>query len=288
MYLSPNEIAQLAGLIRASTQGYVITHLGREFASITPDEFAQLKASGLVLTTEIDAFKQAFKTGYLTAWQQPQNKYGGFTTVGMVNKQWGQAVKQGMPSLSPVEEAALFHAKAKAAIHMQGLGNTYANDFSVMTIETDHETRKQLQQATAEQVSDAIVNRETSKRLASMIGDSFGDWSRDLRRVAETELQDAHQHGWAGYVHKVAGSEAMVAKIVNPDACKTCRGLYVDADGKPKLFSLAELESNGSNFGLKRSEWKATVGPAHPFCYCVLTQVPEGFEFNELGQMVRA
>lgn len=286
MLLNPAEISQLAGLIRAVTQGYVVNHMGRDFASITDDEYKQLKASGLVDPSEVDSFRQAFKTGFLTAWQQPQQKYIGFTSIGALDKQWKDALKGGMPDLSPIEEGALMRSKAKAAVHLQGLGNQYAHDFSVIAIETDHETRKQLQQVTADKISEAIINRATSRKLASSIGDAFNDWSRDLRRIAEYELEDAHQHGVAALIHQTSGPGTQVAKLVDPDACPTCRKLYLDSDGRPKIFSLAELEGNGTNFGLKRSEWLPVVGPAHPFCHCSLVEVPDGFGFSESGQLV--
>jgi hypothetical protein len=285
MLLSPAEAAQLAGFIRTVNQGYVLSYMGRDFSTITDEQIKQLTDAGLLYQSEVDAFEQAYKAGWLKAWQQSTDGYRGLNSIGAMNTQWGQATKAGMPGLTPVEEASLFRAKAKAAAHVTGLGNTYADDFSVLSIETDHEVRKQLQQTTADKVSEAVINRETSRRLASALGDAFNDWSRDLRRIAEYELQDANQHGWAGYINRVEGPEAQVAKLVNPDACKTCRSLYVE-DGRPKIFSLAELEANGTNVGLKRSEWRPVVGPTHPFCYCSLVHVPDGFGFNESGQMV--
>lgn len=70
----------------------------------------------------------------------------------------------------------------------------------------------------------------------------------------------------------VSPKDVMVYKKVVDDAslCRWCRRLYSNADGSPRLFTLSELQSNGSNYGKKKSEWKATISKTHPRCRCLL------------------
>ena len=81
--------------------------------------------------------------------------------------------------------------------------------------------------------------------------------------------------------------EQNMVELHNCD-CPHCRKLYLNTDGTPKLFKLSELEANGTNIGLKPSEWKATISQAHPRCRCLLQyfeDIPntkiEDFEFDE-------
>jgi hypothetical protein len=283
--MTPSELANLAGYIKALNDGFVITHFGRDPVAITDDEYNQLAASGMISKEEIDLFRHSYQSGYLVGWQQENNQYSGLNSIGAYKKGWKSALKQGMPPLSPVEEAAIFHHKAKAAQELKGLGNKYADNLTTLAIETEHETRKQLEAGITDQISEGILNRETARKVASGIGDVTEDWARDVRRIAATELEDAYQHGWAQYYKKTSGPETRIARLVDPDGCKDCRRLYYDG-GRPKIFSLSELEGNGTNVGLKRSQWQPVVGATHPWCNCRSIRVPGGFALDESGRMV--
>jgi hypothetical protein len=60
-------------------------------------------------------------------------------------------------------------------------------------------------------------------------------------------------------------------KVVNDDRlCRWCDRFYRNEDGSPILYTLAELQANGSNYGKPKSEWKPVLGKTHPFCRCQL------------------
>lgn len=60
-------------------------------------------------------------------------------------------------------------------------------------------------------------------------------------------------------------------KVINDDRlCRWCNKFYQHADGTPIMYTLAELQANGSNYGKAKSEWKPTLGKTHPFCRCQL------------------
>ncbi len=188
--------------------------------------------------------------------------------------------------LKPWDRFALEHAERRAAIYVRGLGNRIAINLETLEIETEHDIRRNLMLRIRREVSDAIVRRDTARQLASAIGRQTGDWSRNLDRIARTELQEAHQYGWAAHFRSTTGNDTLVAKRVDDGACDDCRRLYLEPDGKPKIFALDEIEANGTNVGLKRSQWKAVVGTVHPYCHCQLIRVPAGFGFDDEGRMV--
>lgn len=51
--------------------------------------------------------------------------------------------------------------------------------------------------------------------------------------------------------------------------CKHCIQLYTTEGigSKPREFKLSSLIANGNNIGVKVKDWKATLGPVHPFCF---------------------
>lgn len=60
-------------------------------------------------------------------------------------------------------------------------------------------------------------------------------------------------------------------KVVNDGKlCGWCSKFYMNKDGSPKIYDLAELVANGSNYGRPKSQWLPVVGSTHNRCRCQL------------------
>lgn len=94
--------------------------------------------------------------------------------------------------------------------------------------------------------------------------------TNDMRRVARTEGMFAAHEGALVTLKDHAGRLGMrdpeVFKIISPGACAQCRRIWGDMS-KPRVYRLSEIEG-ASNFGVKQSDWVATIGPTHPACAC--------------------
>lgn len=89
------------------------------------------------------------------------------------------------------------------------------------------------------------------------------------------------------YNFEVEDDHSYVADGLVVHNCEHCKRLYLGPDGAPRIFKLSTLEANGlNNFGRKVKDWKPVVGATHPHCLCQLIRIPEGWGFNELGQLV--
>lgn len=67
------------------------------------------------------------------------------------------------------------------------------------------------------------------------------------------------------------GKTVVYKKVIKDDRlCRWCHKFYTNQDGSPKLYSLEELQANGSNYSKPKSEWKPTLGKTHPRCRCQL------------------
>jgi hypothetical protein len=75
----------------------------------------------------------------------------------------------------------------------------------------------------------------------------------------------------AGFEHKNPENVPVFKQVVWDDRLSPeCRRLHTHPDGSPRIYTLKELEQNGSNAGKPKSQWKATIGPTHPNCRCQL------------------
>ena len=108
-----------------------------------------------------------------------------------------------------------------------------------------------------------------------------GDYARNWRRIARTELQGVANDGAAIEALRTYGAEARVARIPNADACPDCRRLFLGDDGKPRIFTVAELVGNGVNVGRARRDWVASLWPVHPNCNCTTQSIPPGMRFAD-------
>ena len=169
------------------------------------------------------------------------------------------------------------------------------------------QTIKSLSQRTVNSVVNNVVSlnfqtvikpttnaKEFSRsKLIQQLRDSTGDMKRDWHRVVNTEVWDAKLQGETNAI--LSGNspfssdkeETMVYKRPAPDCCPVCKKLYLEKDGvTPKVFKLADLLSNGTNFGRKQGDWVATLGTVHPNCQCTLNVKPKDTKFDKDGNLV--
>lgn len=199
----------------------------------------------------------------------------------------------GMPE--PLREAWI-QAKVRAGEYARGLGSVirqWPNDVEreawqgeAIVTEVDAETRRAKRAAIRDLTAQAVTERWTPEKLASELGHKTQEWSRNWTRIARTELQAAHNEGVAITALRADGDGARVARIPESNACADCKRLFLDEDGKPRIFTVAELAANGTNVGKPRSEWVASLWPIHPNCLCSVQHIPEGMTLNDKGRLV--
>lgn len=131
-----------------------------------------------------------------------------------------------------------------------------------------------------------LATRADVRALASSVDGLTDKYIRNWDMITQTELQGAHNEGRAIAAIELAGEEgAFVARINNSNACKECVRLFRNEDGTHKVFSIAELEANGTNEGRLRENWLPTLYPVHPNCECDTIPVPVGFYVDSVGRL---
>jgi hypothetical protein len=179
--------------------------------------------------------------------------------------------------LTPFEEIQYTLARQATYHHLKNLENRVRQD--VETGITEELTRSEYENIFKEEIATGVKERKSVTNIISDIGHRTQDWSKDLGRIVDTEMNNIFQRGRVVEIMRQnPGSDPLVYKDVYAGACRHCIALYL-TDGlgsAPRLFKLSVLVANGSNIGRKVKDWRATVDGCHPFCRCLLRTHTEG------------
>lgn len=200
-----------------------------------------------------------------------------------------EEIKRLLPKLSQREQFALDHIKRSAGNFITKLrDNTLADIEGSIRSHNYDERNKMLTEVIRPTIEEGIEGakvtvREVASRLRERTGDAYRDW----KRVAVTELSNALNLGAADAIVSRNANKPMneiyIYKLAHLDGalCEYCRKFYLESDGvTPRVFTMAELASNGSNYGKKASEWQPTLGATHPNERCELVELPNGWGFE--------
>ena len=247
--------------------------------AVAPDTLERLRAKGL-LNVQINSVEDAYLYGQLlAALEDPKLSKLGY-------EQFKAHLKRNPIPLSPIEQRAVQIAEHSAGQYAKGLGNRIDLQTGQVAINADMNLQAKMRDTIRTATAESLAKRETARQLASNLGHETKDWARDWDRIAITEMHNAKERGTADVYAKRFGSGVKMAKRVMGDACEHCQRLHVGPDGHPRIFTLAELERNGTNHGRKARDWKPTVSGIHPHCQCVGVRIPEGWGFDEHDELV--
>lgn len=184
--------------------------------------------------------------------------------------------------LTNQQEFALKSIRGRAYSDIKKLSGKINSDISNVITEQERQEILKRNRLIRKEARKAIASNMTVSQLSSELGKKTGDWSRDFDRISDYVLHEAFDMGKAMSVLEREGSGAKVYKEVYPGACIHCQSLYLTAGigSKPILFNIEELISNGTNIGRKTKQWKAVVGPTHPWCRCELVNLPDGYDWS--------
>lgn len=264
MVLTDAQIAQLREIVADYHTAFVINFYGP--TTVPPEVVARLKEKGLVTlqgNTAQDAYTYGRVLQQLNTPEAARMSFGDFQKY----------VRANPIPLSPIEEHAVKLAASRGAQYVVGLGNTVAQDTGRIAVEADAQLRRLMKESIKTTVSQGIAERKTVKDIKSNLGHLTKDWTRDLDRIAATEVSLAMNEGMATEVRAQHGDEAEVAVRSRRGCCPECDRAYKGIDGAPIIFKLTDLEANGTNYKKKKADKLPVVPPYHPNCVAQGTQV---------------
>lgn len=277
MLLTDAQIREISQIINDHHSAFVASVVSPQ--AIDPETLERLKAKGLV-DVKASSIEDAYLFGQVAAALESAD------VAKMGYDEFKAWVKKNPIPLTEVERRAIEVAAQSAGQYCKGLGNRIDQQTGQLMIDADQALARQMRAQIQDATALTIARRETARQLRSDLGHRTGDWARDLDRIAITELNNAHQDGVGDGIAKEYGDDAWVFKRPMPDACEACQRLHLGPDGQPMIWRLSALEANGSNVGKKRKDWLPVVGSVHPHCQCQLVRCPDGWGFNDEGQLV--
>ena len=282
MILQPFQIQELLSIIDNFHILFIAQTVGADV--LTPNEIQILKDNGIDVAKFVGKdgkIDHAFKFGVLA------EALGTKKAKTLNYDKLKQFINSGnFIPLTKTEESVLRSVKFQAYNDIKGLGNKINKEFTQILIEVDKEQRAKYEDKILTETEEAILNRETQSQLASRIGHKTGDWSRDLDRIADFLMHSALDYGKVMKILEEDGEDGEVYKSVYKGACKHCIEKYLTngLGSEPRIFKVKDLLANGTNIGRNTKDWKAVVGPLHPFCRCEAHKKPKNSVWNQETQ----
>ena len=286
--LDTKELNTIRSIVNGHWTNLGISAYGSETMGGNNPEILELVRSGVITqqaATLIDPIADAYLFGHM----QRKLAQMGTDVENLSLDEFYTEIKRDPVPLSDAENAAIKYAKKWAGQYTRTITERSAGHVIARIQQVDNELFVADKQSNfiGESTTRAIKERWSVDALTTKLRQESGDVITDWDRVAGTELQNAHENGAADDIQGDYGPDARVAKLVNPNACKWCKLLYLDDNGIPKIFKLAELRANGDNVGKKKADWLPTLGVVHPNCFCSLIYVPDNYEFDDAGNLAR-
>jgi len=269
MIFTKQQTEKLLEIIDFHTAMFVTTQMGEDVLS-SYDKFILGKFGFNVkkIVEKYPPYLQSFLFGRLTGWLSENQ------ASKIVYKDFNKYLKSGQYFPLTKQEQTMYDLSIQRSYgHIKNLGVKRKDELTRQI--NEEEVRKEL--------SEAIKKRESIQTIISNWGHKHENWQRDYGRIAETEMNSIFQLGRALQLKEKHGAEVKVFKNVFPGACRHCIRLYLTGGigSKPKLFTIEELQANGSNIGRKVADWKPVVESTHPFCFDKKTEVltNEGWKY---------
>lgn len=278
MILLPSQINELLQIIEGNQLMVIGRELGIDFLTELDKEL--LLRSGVDLDALYeesgDVFNLQFQLGMLA------ESLGAAKVNKLTFDQLKEYIKHGdyIP-LTARELASISAIKNQTFTDLKKLGGSIFQDINQILGEA---TLKNQVEFIKQELEAGFLNKANVTEIAHTIAEKTGDWSRDFERIVAYNSHLAFEEGKAAMIQRDAGdADPLVYKTVFEGACEHCQNLYLTngIGSQPKIFKLSELRANGTNIGRKVKDWKAVLGPVHPFCRCLLNHLFSGYKWDK-------
>jgi len=284
--LSPTQRLRVRQAIRDGHLAFLAEAFGP--TAIDREDYDRLRAAGKIRDEKLlpqDAVAAAHAVGALAG---DERSAGALADADEFWRRVGDDIRV----VTEAEREAVAVARARVGEHVRALGARLEEAAGHAMVDADDASRRH-------RLTQAPGPREPyASDVLARVRKAAAELRRDWLRVAHTEIHNTAEEARAvALAHRDPSRDPRVFKRPRPDACAFCRLLYLRPDGvTPRVFKLSALLANGSNVGRRagrptrsgksRTEWKAVLGAAHPFCGCELRLLADGMGFDRGGHLV--
>jgi len=278
MILTPDQIQELLNIISYNITLFSLEHIGWDILS--SEDINLLKKNGIKIEKYFgkDAYiDYSYKFGIISDTLRKQD----------VQKMTFEDIKNYIKSskfipLTQQEKDVLHSIKHQSFKDIKGLGNKIKAGTEEILIDIDKNQRIKNEKIIRKEAEKTIIERQSVRDFALRLAKKTGDWSRDWGRIADFILHQSFDEGRTASILRKSGEDTLVYKDVFAGVCKDCERLLTTKGfgSYPIIFTLDQLIKNNTNIGKKVKDWKAVVGPLHPFCRCTINELPQDKEWN--------
>jgi len=179
--------------------------------------------------------------------------------------------------LNQTEKAVLQSIKMQSLADIRSAKGRIFNDINNVVSNQLATERANQEEFIREKISEGVAKRKSRKEIAREIARLTGDWKRDFNKSVAYISHTAFNEGRAAMIERRYGGndKARVWFKVQPDACVACKKAYLKPSDEPIVFTLQEIQANGTNIGKKQADW-LPCQCMHPFCRCLMQEYIPG------------
>lgn len=267
MLLDREAEGRLSSIIRAVGSSYNVYMTGRDLGQSIPQA---LSTAGRLTTASRLTF---LETAYLAG--KAARAAGTDALRTMSEEQLVTWLRGANVQITDADRAILNQMKNSTERWMTGRIETWQGKLRAAVNRADLQWRATLATTSFQDAHALATARSTAlQSLVARIRDNSSDWVGDVDRLIQSEMNNYFQ---TGQTAGVPGDE-IVYKVPRASACPHCFRVTTQRDGAPRRYLLKDVLKN-SNVGLPSSQWMFTIGPIHPYCYCILY-----YEVDKPGQ----
>lgn len=245
-------------IVQAVVSSFSVFAIGRELGQTIVQ--AASSALGLTQAGRLTFLESAFIAG------KAASQLGTDRLRKMSEQQLVNWITENNIVLTAADRATLNTMKSNTERWLQGRSAAWQAKMRAEITVADQAWRATLASTSFNDAQALAAARSASLRnLINRIDDSSAEWQGDIDRLVQSEMNNYFQEA---QVVELPGEE-IVYKIPRVSACPHCLRICVNGDGSFKRFRLSDVQGN-SNIGAKAGNWVFTIGPIHPYCYCVL------------------
>ena len=250
--------SRVMAIVRAVVSSFSVFSIGRELGQT----ITQSASSALGLTTagRLTFLESAFVAG------KAASSIGTDALRKMTEPELVRWIRINNVTLTPADRVTIEAMKNNTERWLQGRSAAWQAKMRAEIAVADQAWRATLASTSFANAQALAAARSSALRnLVNRIDDGTAAWQSDIDRLVQSEMNSYFQEA---QVASLSGEE-IVYKIPRITACPHCLRICVNTDGSFKRFRLQDVQGN-SNVGAPARAWVFTIGPIHPYCYCVL------------------
>lgn len=258
MLLPPDVEERIMRILAAVTSAFSVYSIGRELGQTVGR--AIQSAVGTISSGQLTYLEQSFLAGKMAS-QIGTNRLRTMSEGEIVS--W---LRTANLELTVADQAILNQLRQDTERWLTGRSEAWQARIRTDLASADRAWRATLSTGSfADQSARSLARNSALTELMDRLRDQATQIRADVSRLVQSEMNNYFQQGQVSEYDR----QEMVYKVPRLMACEHCIRVCTNFDGTPILYPLEEVMGN-SNFGLPAYAWEFTIGPIHPYCYCIL------------------